>query len=418
MKPTVIQCFPNSTCNGGVTTWAVNLGRRLESDFNSILLVHNQASKKEHIYQLHKEDHIVKVPGVSAWLASAKDIPEYIPYYSHIICNTSVMFPNWSWGTWATAATLIASGNEKIRLIGVCHTDEDGYYELLEFYEPIIHKFICVSDTIENKLKDKIPNRLSDIVNLPYPVEYAKNDEYLNRNSSEALRITFAGRIQQDQKRVLDFIELARKLSQKEGKYTVRFVGRGPEELTLQKFFASYPSKNITATFSGLVDPLHMVKIWRETDVVILLSEREGMPIAMLEGMGQGAIPVVTNVSGCKDIIHHGENGFLCDVGDCESIANVLEKLYIDSHLSAQISNRARQTIKDKFSISSYDSSIKQLIYSCLASDPRFWPKYMPVAHKRSPIFNPEPMGGRAASAVLFLKIQNKISRFIFHNNC
>lgn len=52
-------------------------------------------------------------------------------------------------------------------------------------------------------------------------------------------------------------------------------------------------------------------------DVFILTSLWEGLPISMLESMYMKKMCVVNNVIGNRDVIHNGENGFVCsDVGD------------------------------------------------------------------------------------------------------
>lgn len=52
-------------------------------------------------------------------------------------------------------------------------------------------------------------------------------------------------------------------------------------------------------------------------DVFILTSLWEGLPISLLESMYMKKMCVVNNVIGNRDVIHNGENGFVCDnVGD------------------------------------------------------------------------------------------------------
>ena len=51
--------------------------------------------------------------------------------------------------------------------------------------------------------------------------------------------------------------------------------------------------------------------------IVLSVSEFEGTSISMLEAMGQGVTPVVTDIaSGVRDVIVAGENGWLVPMGD------------------------------------------------------------------------------------------------------
>lgn len=48
-------------------------------------------------------------------------------------------------------------------------------------------------------------------------------------------------------------------------------------------------------------------------DIFILTSLWEGLPISLLESMYMKKMCVVNNVIGNRDVIHNGENGFVCD---------------------------------------------------------------------------------------------------------
>lgn len=85
----------------------------------------------------------------------------------------------------------------------------------------------------------------------------------------------------------------------------VRFVliGDGDlrEELT---------SKNIEIT--GWADRATAIKYAVNADVFLLPSRWEGLPISLLESMYMKKVCVVSNVIGNRDVIHNGENGFVC----------------------------------------------------------------------------------------------------------
>lgn len=48
-------------------------------------------------------------------------------------------------------------------------------------------------------------------------------------------------------------------------------------------------------------------------DVFLLTSLWEGLPISLLESMYMKKLCVVNDVIGNRDVIHNGENGFVCD---------------------------------------------------------------------------------------------------------
>lgn len=61
-------------------------------------------------------------------------------------------------------------------------------------------------------------------------------------------------------------------------------------------------------------------------DIIVLPSYREGLSRVLLEAAALGRPIVTTDVTGCRDIVRDGVNGFLCRVRDAESLAEALAR--------------------------------------------------------------------------------------------
>lgn len=85
----------------------------------------------------------------------------------------------------------------------------------------------------------------------------------------------------------------------------VKFVWIGDGELREQ-----LASKNIEIT--GWADRNTAIRYAVNADVFLLPSRWEGLPISLLESMYMKKVCVVSNVIGNRDVIHTGENGFVC----------------------------------------------------------------------------------------------------------
>lgn len=85
----------------------------------------------------------------------------------------------------------------------------------------------------------------------------------------------------------------------------IRFVWIGDGELREE-----LRSKNIE--ISGWVDRTTAIEYAVNADVFLLPSRWEGLPISLLESMYMRKVCVVSNVIGNRDVIHNGENGFVC----------------------------------------------------------------------------------------------------------
>jgi N-acetyl-alpha-D-glucosaminyl L-malate synthase BshA len=85
------------------------------------------------------------------------------------------------------------------------------------------------------------------------------------------------------------------------------------------------------------------------SDVKLLLSEKESFGLVLLEAMACGVPCIGTNVGGIPEVIQHGENGFLCELGDIDQIAYYTIKLLQDEKLHKEISSRAMEIVETKF---------------------------------------------------------------------
>lgn len=57
------------------------------------------------------------------------------------------------------------------------------------------------------------------------------------------------------------------------------------------------------------------------SDCVVLPSYREGTPRTLLEAAAMGKALVATDVPGCREVVDHGKNGFLCDARNPADLA-------------------------------------------------------------------------------------------------
>ena len=79
--------------------------------------------------------------------------------------------------------------------------------------------------------------------------------------------------------------------------------------------------------FTGEIkDATRMNELMSESDILLLSSEREGMPMVIMEAMGSGVVVISTNVGDVKSYIRSSENGFLVDKqGNLEIISEFSE---------------------------------------------------------------------------------------------
>lgn len=80
-------------------------------------------------------------------------------------------------------------------------------------------------------------------------------------------------------------------------------------------------------------------------DIVLHPSLSEGFGRAVLEAMALGRPVVASKVGGLREIIRHGENGFLIDPGDVKALEIHWRRLLEDAALRAAFSREARRAV-------------------------------------------------------------------------
>jgi glycosyltransferase involved in cell wall biosynthesis len=64
-------------------------------------------------------------------------------------------------------------------------------------------------------------------------------------------------------------------------------------------------------------------------DCVVLPSYREGTPRSLLEAAAMGRPIITTDAVGCREVVDHGVNGYLCKVRDAEDLAEKMNQMLL-----------------------------------------------------------------------------------------
>jgi glycosyltransferase involved in cell wall biosynthesis len=96
----------------------------------------------------------------------------------------------------------------------------------------------------------------------------------------------------------------------------------------------------------GRDEALHAM---RDLDIYLHPSRWEGMPVALIEAQVCGLPAVATDVVGNRDVVAHGETGFLCRSAD--EMASSLARLVHDPALRLRLGARARERALPRFNL-------------------------------------------------------------------
>lgn len=96
-------------------------------------------------------------------------------------------------------------------------------------------------------------------------------------------------------------------------------------------------------------------------DLVVLASENEALPTALIEAAAAGRAVVSTRVGGIEEVVVHGETGLLVPPGDPEALAAAIVALVSDEPRTRALGTAAHQRAHDRFGIDSQVRSTWEL---------------------------------------------------------
>lgn len=91
----------------------------------------------------------------------------------------------------------------------------------------------------------------------------------------------------------------------------------------------------------GWQDPAEREALTRASQVFLLPSYEEGLPMAMLEAMAHGLAPVVSPVGGIPDVVGDEVEGLLVEPGDVTALCAAIRRLVEDDELRVRVASAA-----------------------------------------------------------------------------
>jgi glycosyltransferase involved in cell wall biosynthesis len=171
-----------------------------------------------------------------------------------------------------------------------------------------------------------------------YNLEAAK----FRQEHSQSVIFTFVGRLSPI-KRCDRIIETAIQVSNHVPASYFLIIGDGELRKTLETQATGLP-----ITFLGWES--HTEDWLAISDVAVLLSDNEAVPLAMIEA-GLSGLPVIaTNVGSMGDVVENGINGFLVDP-TIDAIAAKIIVLTASVELRKKLGDRGRELARQKFSV-------------------------------------------------------------------
>jgi N-acetyl-alpha-D-glucosaminyl L-malate synthase BshA len=163
-------------------------------------------------------------------------------------------------------------------------------------------------------------------------------------------------------KRVPDVVEVFR-LVRRQIPAKLMLIGEGPDLCAIRKMILAYGLDQEVYFLGKQEDVAEVISM---ADVMLLPSEKESFGLVALEAMACG-VPVVTTVAGgLPEVVLDGVCGYLCQIGDVETMAKRTLSLLQDKALYDQFSKNSIERSSNTFChdkiASQYENLYKKLL--------------------------------------------------------
>jgi len=195
------------------------------------------------------------------------------------------------------------------------------------------------------------------------------------------LRIVYAGRLSVRQKQIHKLFDSVTQYLHENPASRFTIVGQGAEQSLLEQRVKENPCGS-RISLLGPVKPWDIHDELVKHNVLVLMSDFEGTPGAVMDAMACGLVPVCLDLpGGLRELVRHRESGIIVTNRDEDFWAKMRE-LESDEELRRTLSSNARSLVAREFSLQHvadlWESFLVRLDHSvssclkCEVSIPRF----------------------------------------------
>jgi glycosyltransferase involved in cell wall biosynthesis len=232
---------------------------------------------------------------------------------------------------------------------GIIHTDHGREYTLVRHYAAHMDMLAAVSKRIKLNIDGMpefggLPSR-----HIPLGVFLPTEANVARVELDRPLRIFYLGRLEREQKRAHLFPQIFEQLKESGIPFHWTIAGDGPEKCALERAMQNVPGQ--TVSFAGQIPHKRVPELLQAHDIFLLASNYEGLPLSLLEAMGAGLVPVVSDLpSGIPEVVDAG-NGMLVPPDDVAGYARAIIHLHGHRDELAAKSAAARARVQTEFSV-------------------------------------------------------------------
>jgi glycosyltransferase involved in cell wall biosynthesis len=258
-----------------------------------------------------------------------------------------VFVPNLSVAGWFASRWVRESGVPTVAV----HRSDDAYHWAMvdEFVtgqrEWALSGLVCVSEDLHRKVAMREPPRTKLCV-IPSGVPVTSQSS----SQTGPLKLVYVGRLVQEQKRILDLVDALAMTMRRHIDVTATLIGDGTERKAVLQQIDCYGLRERIEVM-GAVPNEKIQAVICQSHVLVLLSDYEGTPGSVMDGMAAGLVPVSLDIEGgVQELIIHEKTGLLVkDRG--RDFVDAIARLANDMRLRKRLSASAKAHVAKHFSL-------------------------------------------------------------------
>ena len=177
--------------------------------------------------------------------------------------------------------------------------------------------------------------------------------------SGGATRFVCVGRLSPE-KGQAGLIEAFARLAADHHDVELTLVGDGPD-LELLERRANALGIAGQVTFAGRRGEKDALDEIARSNVLVLPSFMEGLPIVLMEAMAIGTPVIATRVAGIPELVEDGKNGVLFRPSDWDALADCMGRLAEDPALRTKLAREGRKAVEREFDIDRSATAMRDL---------------------------------------------------------
>ena len=189
----------------------------------------------------------------------------------------------------------------------------------------------------------------------------------VKRHEGQRTRLIFVGRLTAV-KGVPILLEAVSRLRERHPGIELVLAGDGPDRAWIEGRVQQLGlAGNVRIT--GYLSQEQVRDELSASDIFVMASFAEGVPVVLMEAMTSGLPVVATRIAGISELVEDGVSGYLTPPGDIDSLVERTERLMDDSDLRNRMGAAGRAKVETEFDAAKEGEKLRRILESAIPPD-------------------------------------------------